>query len=117
MIHTLFFSRLAADLDEETTARYLADARRLEHLARQNEGFVDLRRFVSEDGERLTLVRFRDAASQAVWRRTAEHVEVQKEGRATYYESYRIVILEQLRERAWTRDGGFAAPPGTEAVT
>lgn len=99
MIYTLFFSRLR-NLEPADAADYESRQEALARLAREKyPGFVDLKSYVSDDGERLTVVRFEDDASQRAWARDAEHLEAQRRGRSVYYESYRIVICEHLRER------------------
>ncbi len=104
MIYTLFFSRLR-ELDEVQRDQYETWSARLLALAEdEHEGFVDMKSFVAEDGERLTLVRFHDAATQAAWRRDPLHGEAQRLGRSAFYEEYRIVICDEVRSRSWSRD-------------
>ena len=59
MQYTLFFSRLR-ELSPEESKDYQDRARDLLDLAaRDHPGFVDLKTFVADDGERLSVVRFR----------------------------------------------------------
>jgi heme-degrading monooxygenase HmoA len=101
MVHTLFYSRFRPDID---SAAYGADALRMKSLAEQNPGFVSLKTFTADDGERLTVVAFETLAHQNDWRRQTDHVVVQKKGRDQYYASYRIVVAEETRSREWHLD-------------
>ena len=104
MLYTLFFSRLR-DLDPDERAAYQERAGSLKALAEDaHPGFVDLKTYTAEDGERLTVVRFRDEEAQRAWRRDPAHREGQRLGRERFYDQYRIVVCEPVRERAWTRD-------------
>ncbi len=63
-VMTVFRSRLR----EDATA-YAAHAARMSDLARSMPGYVEHKVFTAEDGERVTLVRFADAASHRAWER------------------------------------------------
>ena len=104
MQYTLFFSRLR-ELSPEESKDYQDRARDLLELAaRDHPGFVDLKTFVADDGERLSVVRFADAESQGGWKRDERHREAQKLGRQRYYERYRIAVCEEIRSYEWSRD-------------
>lgn len=106
MIHTLFFSRLRPDLDARGAAEYTRDVEEVLLRARdEHPGFVDLMRYTGETGQRLTVVRFEDGDAQTRWRRDPTHVAAQRRARELYYDSYRIVVLQELRARTWTRGG------------
>ena len=101
MIYTLFFSRMR-DLTRDERDKYTEWADALRSRARaEHAGFVDMKRYTADDGERLTVVRFRDAASQRAWKVDPLHRDGQALGRAVFYESYRLVVCEQLREHGW----------------
>jgi heme-degrading monooxygenase HmoA len=105
MIYTLFFSRLR-DLSPEDRADYLERVEALRSLAgAEHPGFVDIKSFTAEDGERLSVVRFRDEDSLAGWRRDATHREAQALGRSVFYGRYRIVTCQQLDEHEWEQPG------------
>ena len=50
------------------------------------------------------MVCFRDEDSQRAWRLDPEHLEVQALGRNVFYDRYRIVICEKVREHGWVHD-------------
>lgn len=98
---TVFRSRLR----EDGAAAYAEHAVRMSELARSMPGYVEHKVFTAEDGERVTVVRFADAASHATWARHPEHVAAQGAGRASYYEEYSIAVATLERTHAWARRG------------
>jgi heme-degrading monooxygenase HmoA len=102
MVITLFFSRFRNDVDETV---YQADAAAMRARAEGVDGFVSLKSFRADDGERLTVVVFRDQASHDAWRRDPVHVAAQSRGRDRYYEEYAILVCADPRERRWRREG------------
>jgi heme-degrading monooxygenase HmoA len=103
VIYTLFFSRMR-DLTPRERAEYAEWADALRARARSEyPGFVDLHTYTADDGERLTVVRFRDEGSQRPWKVDPLHRRGQAHGRALFYDSYRLVVCELVRERGWVR--------------
>ena len=103
MVYTLFFSRLREFSGEEQDA-YRRHAQAVQEVAvAEHSGFVSLKTYVSEDGERLSVVVFRDAESQRGWKLDPLHREAQARGRSDYYESYRIVVCEERHVHGWVR--------------
>jgi heme-degrading monooxygenase HmoA len=94
MIITIFRSRLR----EEGTDEYMALAPKMSELAKQVPGYLSHKAFVAEDGERVTVVEFKDLESQRVWATQAEHVAAKKRGREAFYSAYSIQVCEVLRE-------------------
>lgn len=88
---TVFRSRLRRGVD----AAYGEVAAQMSRLVREMPGFVDERFFSSEDGERVTLVRFRDADAQRAWAQHPEHLAAQRRGRTEFYEYYDITVSEE----------------------
>lgn len=107
MLYTLFFSKMrdlsAAELDE-----YHERLGALKELAAtEHPGFVDMKTYVAEDGDRLTVVRFRDSESQRAWREVPKHREAQARGRTHYYEQFHIVVCEEVRAYDYQRRAGL----------
>jgi heme-degrading monooxygenase HmoA len=67
---TVFRSRLRDGVD----AAYALVATDMSRLVRQVEGFVDERFYLGDDGERVTIVRFRDLDAQRAWAEHPAHV-------------------------------------------
>jgi heme-degrading monooxygenase HmoA len=85
---TVFRSRLREAAREE----YAEDATGIAALARSMPGYVEHKIFTADDGERVTLVTFADAASHRAWREHPEHRAAQRRGIDRYYETYSIQV-------------------------
>jgi len=88
MIVGIFRSRLRAGVHEA----YGPVAERMEALARGMQGFLGIKTFVAEDGERVSLFAFESLEALDAWRTHAEHREAQRRGRETFY-----AALEDIR--------------------
>src|SRR5215469_15984119 len=83
-------------------------AAEMEAHARTFDGFVDVKAYLAEDGERLTVVWWRDEESLAIWKNDARHRVAQQNGRARWYEYYRMDVAEIVRQNDFTSP--YAAP-------
>lgn len=99
-IVTVFRNRLRDDNVDE----YYRHAAEILALAREMPGFVDFKTFAAEDGERVSLITFTDAASQRAWATQADHRAAQKAGRASYYASYSIQVGTCTSARSFTTE-------------
>ena len=99
MILTVFRSRLSSLAKEDYTA-WVAE---LKELATQNTGFVDIKTYVAEDGERLTVVRWKDRETLGEWSRNARHVEAKRLAREKWYEYFEVQVAEVLRTNYFER--------------
>jgi heme-degrading monooxygenase HmoA/predicted lactoylglutathione lyase len=95
---TVFRSRLRP----EATPEYDEVAPRMDELARSMPGFVDLKTFTADDGERVTIARFDSVEHQRAWRNEAEHRLAQRAGRDRFYSDYVIQVCALLDERTFT---------------
>ncbi|HEY4229552.1 MAG TPA: antibiotic biosynthesis monooxygenase [Thermoanaerobaculia bacterium] len=107
MILILFRSRLTGAAGDD----YAAMNERMEALAREADGFVDVEAFTAADGERLTIVRWRDLASLQRWREDPRHRAAQEIGRERWYEYYVSEVAEVVRDSRFARP----AAPGETA--
>ena len=101
MIVTVFRSRLMPGVQDEYVA--LVDEVRKE--VETMPGYISHKGFWAEDGERVTIVEFKDEASQRAWRTNATHIEAQRLGRQKYYETYDIQVCNVLHEAHFKREG------------
>jgi heme-degrading monooxygenase HmoA len=99
MFLVVFRNRKRADMDE---ADYAADAIRMEHLARQQPGFLSFKSYTAEDGEVIALSEWQDEASARAWGREAEHLAVQQKGRNNYYADYTLFAADNPRIHHFT---------------
>jgi heme-degrading monooxygenase HmoA len=95
----VFRTRLAPDCPKTYGAR----AAEIYGLALKAPGFVSIKDFVAEDGERVALVEFETEAQSRAWGQQAEHRKAQQEGRDIYYAKYSLQICEVVRETSFKR--------------
>jgi heme-degrading monooxygenase HmoA len=88
---TVFRSRLRPGVDEE----YAQLAQEMSRIVQTMEGFIDEKFYVAPDGERVTIVRFRDAESQRQWASQRDHSAAQERGRRDLYAWYDISVSEE----------------------
>ncbi len=97
---TVFRSRLRGEHEHE----YSEMAARMEAIASAMPGFVEIKGFTAEDGERVSLVTFASMRAHEAWRDHPEHRAAQRMGRDLFYSEYRIVVCEEIAERSFVRD-------------
>ena len=95
-----FRSKLTA----EAGVDYDEMAAEMERLARASPGFLDVKAYKSDDGERLTLVWWQDAETLKGWATNARHLQAQRMGRAKWYAYYKIEVAEVVRDSRFTRE-------------
>jgi heme-degrading monooxygenase HmoA len=95
----VFRSRLAPDCPEGYGKR----AAEIFGYAQKAPGFVSIKNFVAEDGERVALVEFESEAHSRAWAAHPEHRKAQQEGRDLYYSEYSLEICEVVRETRFER--------------
>ncbi len=98
MIVTVFRSRLKPANEQE----YYEWAARIAALAETMPGYVSHKSFMSEDGERVTIVEFESEEGQRVWATNLQHVEAKKKGRADFYTEYKLQVCTVQRESAFS---------------
>jgi heme-degrading monooxygenase HmoA len=100
MIVILFRSRLTPEAGEDYTG--MGDAM-LEH-ARTQPGFVDYKQYKTDDGERLTVVWWKDEQTLEQWRNDAKHRAAKSRGRERWYQDYHIEIARVFHEARFERE-------------
>jgi heme-degrading monooxygenase HmoA len=107
VIVVLFRSRLTAQAGDD----YAAMDRELSALVRQAPGFIDVKSFRSEDGERLTVVWWQDKETLRQWRELDVHREAQATGRKRWYEYYKMEVATIDRVSTFDRQKGDPSRP------
>ena len=107
MLIILFRSKLTGQAGDD----YQAMNDEMAALVRPNPGFVDVKSFKAEDGERLTVVWFRDEESLREWRQQARHRIAQKTGREKWYEYYKMEVASVIRASAFERQEASLSLP------
>jgi heme-degrading monooxygenase HmoA len=95
----LFRSKLTDQAGED----YQAMNAEMETLVRQNPGFIDVKSYTAQVGERLTVVWWRDEQSLAEWRNQMRHRVAQNTGRQKWYEYYNMEVASVVRSRSFAR--------------
>jgi heme-degrading monooxygenase HmoA len=99
-IVTVFRSRLHEGVEKE----YEPLATEMGRIVASMDGFIDQKIYVAPDGERVTLVRFRDEASQRAWARHPDHRRAQRRGRDEFYSWYDISVSTELHGRTFVAE-------------
>jgi heme-degrading monooxygenase HmoA len=99
MIVVLFRSKL---VDPPTGYAEMADE--MEALARTMPGFIDVKAFKADDGERLTVVWWENEETLRGWRENLRHRVAQRAGRERWYEYYKMDVAEIVRQKDFTRE-------------
>jgi len=88
----------------EDAAGYPDTAERMEALVAEMPGFLGIKTFRAEDGERVSLFAFETLAALEAWRDHPAHREAQRRGRDEFYAEYTLQVCDPIRELR------FAAP-------
>ncbi len=98
MIVVLFRSKLVDAPDG-----YMEMAAEMDALARTMPGFIDVKSFKAEDGERLTVVWWENEETLRLWRENVRHRLAQRLGREQWYQYYKVEVAEVVRAGAYER--------------
>jgi heme-degrading monooxygenase HmoA len=93
LIVGIFRSRL-----HEAAAGYPGVAERMEALVAEQPGFLGIKTFQAEDGERVSLFSFESLSALEAWRDHPEHRDAQRRGQSEFYASYSIQLCQVIRE-------------------
>ncbi len=99
MLIVIFRSRLSELAGED----YHQMSEEMVTTARQMPGFLEVKSFKAEDGERVTLVYWQDEETMRAWREHARHRIAQRLGRERWYSEFRVEVAEMVRESRFER--------------
>ena len=94
---TVFRNRLRDDAGPG----YAEQSTLMKRLAQAQPGFVSIKTFTAEDGERVSLVEFESLETLLAWKNQPEHLEAQRLGREQFYAEYAIQSAEVARSYRW----------------
>jgi heme-degrading monooxygenase HmoA len=80
---------------------YAAAADRMEELAALQPGYLGIESARDAAGFGITVSYWADEAAAAAWRSVAEHREVQRMGRESWYEHYAVRVATVDRSRSY----------------
>ena len=98
MLVVLFRSKLVDAPDG-----YAEMAQEMLELAKTMPGFIDVKAFTADDGERLTVVWWRDEDTLRAWRTNARHLVAQRAGRERWYAYFKLEVAEVKRSKDFVR--------------
>lgn len=90
MVIVVFRSRLRPEHVDD----FERDAEEMLALAQSMPGFISYKRYVAEDGERVSLHEWESAEALRAWREHPRHREIQALGRSRYYAEYTSYVCE-----------------------
>ncbi len=100
MIVTVFRSRLR----EERRTEYEVWAHEMEDLAHTMPGFISIKTFRADDGERVSIVEFANWEALKNWAHHPRHREAQRLGREKFYLEFHLQSGEVTRESHFVED-------------
>ncbi len=99
MVIVLFRSRLSGAAGDD----YAKMAEEMVSTARSMPGFVDVKSFEAEDGERLTIVWWQDEETLRAWREHPRHQIAQRLGRERWYDEFSLEVAHMVRSSEFRR--------------
>jgi heme-degrading monooxygenase HmoA len=98
-VAVIFLSgRTAADADG-----YGAAAEAMESAAAARDGYLGIDSVREADGVGITISWWRDEAAALAWRDDPDHARIRDQGRALWYDWYRVIVADVARAYGWTR--------------
>ena len=108
MVVVLFGTKKREGIDLE---EYGARNERMSELVQQIPGFLGIKGYVSDDGDRISIARFESEEALNEWRFQPDHFETQRLARAKYYESYWVQVCKTIRDHRFSVQEGYVQNP------
>jgi len=102
MLVTIFRNRLRPEHVEE----YVRWAKKIHDLAVNMPGFISIKTFTADDGERVSIVEFESGETMQAWREQTDHQQAQRLGREKFYSEYRIQVCQPVRDYSFPKKTG-----------
>jgi heme-degrading monooxygenase HmoA len=102
MVITIFRNRLRPEHQQE----YSQWATRIHDLAVRMPGFISIKTFTAEDGERVSIVEFESEEAMQAWREQGDHRQAQELGRKLFYSEYQIQVCRIIRDYSFPKKTG-----------
>lgn len=99
MVITVFRSRLQPEHVEE----YNRWAAKIHDIAVNTPGFISIKTFTADDGERVSIVEFESEETLLAWRNQPDHLEAQELGRKVFYSEYHIQVCRPIRDYSFSK--------------
>ena len=98
MVIVLFRSRLSSAAGDD----YSEMAAEMVSTAQTMPGFIDVKSYKADDGERLTIVRWQDEETLSAWRQHPRHKIAQGLGRDRWYANFHLEVAHLTRSSEFT---------------
>jgi heme-degrading monooxygenase HmoA len=95
MVVVTFRNRFAPGIDLDEYGQRVG---KLFEIVAAMPGFLGIRSYASEDGERISVIEFASQEALAAWRGQPDHRIAQELGKQKYYAEYRLQVCEVVRE-------------------
>jgi heme-degrading monooxygenase HmoA len=99
MVITIFRSRLRPEHHEE----YERWAAKIHDIAVRMPGFISIKTFAADDGERVSIVEFESEEMMLAWRNQPDHRQAQELGRKLFYSEYHIQVCRSIRDYSFPK--------------
>jgi heme-degrading monooxygenase HmoA len=99
MVVTIFRSRLRPEHREE----YERWAKKIHDIAVTMPGFISIKTFAADDGERVSIVEFESEETVLAWRNQPDHKQAQELGRKLFYSEYHIQVCQPVRNYSFPK--------------
>ena len=95
MVVVTFRNRFAPGIDLDEYGQRVG---KLFEIVAAMPGFLGIRSYASEDGERISVIEFASQEALAAWRDQPDHRIAQELGKQQYYAEYHLQVCEVVRE-------------------
>jgi heme-degrading monooxygenase HmoA len=102
MVITIFRNHLRPEHQNE----YAEWAARIHDIAVRMPGFISIKTFTADDGERVSIVEFESEETMRAWREQPDHRQAQELGRKLFYSEYRIQVCRPIRDYSFPKKAG-----------
>ncbi len=82
---------------------YVRAAEAMGAAAAARDGYLGIDSVRDGDGAGVTISWWRDEAAALAWRDDPEHARIRDQGRAVWYDWYRVIVATVGRAYGWTR--------------
>jgi heme-degrading monooxygenase HmoA len=84
-------------------AGYGAAAQAMAEAASARDGYLGMDSVRGDDGVGITISWWRDEAAALAWRADPEHARIRDQGRAVWYDWYKVIVASVERAYEWAR--------------
>lgn len=96
-----YYAVIFTSVSTQNNEGYSEMAQQMEALAQQQEGYLGIESAKNEIG--ITVSYWKDLESIRKWKQHMDHLEAQRKGRASWYESYTVRIALVEREYSFEK--------------